>query len=212
MISSIFDLSHVVKTALQKYSGKRLFTVAISGIDGSGKGYIAAKLQQLLESDGYNVANINIDPWQQPIPVRLQKENPAENFYLHVFRWQDFFNQLVLPLQNTRSIYLEARLIRTDADVYYNHTYDYAHIDILLLEGILLFQEQYEPYYDLKIWIDCTFEEALKRAINRNVEELEEDKLRQDYETYYYAAQMLHFRKDHPQQRADIIFDHKKML
>ena len=156
------------------------------------------------------MANINIDPWQTPIPVRLKQENPAENLYNNIFRWEDFFNQLILPLRSDKNIRLDAELIRTDADLYYSHTYQYENLDILLLEGILLFKEQYLSYYDLKVWVDCSFETGLQRALVRNVEKLDESRLIHDYATYYYAAQRLHFEKDLPMLRADIIFDNDK--
>jgi putative protein kinase ArgK-like GTPase of G3E family len=44
------------------------FTLAISGIDASGKGYITKLVQEELERRGLKVANINIDPWQNPTP------------------------------------------------------------------------------------------------------------------------------------------------
>jgi len=77
------------------------------------------------EKMGYKVANINIDPWQNPIPIRLQKENAAKNTYENIFRWGDFFEQLVFPLQKNKSLYLETQGIRSDADVYYPLIYDF---------------------------------------------------------------------------------------
>ena len=46
----------------------------------------------------------------------------------------------------------------------------------------------------------------LQRAIQRNVEKLDQVRLIHDYETYYHAAQRLHFKKDEPQNAADVIF------
>lgn len=191
----------------EKYCGQRLFTVAISGIDAAGKGYVGKLLQEQLEKGGSKIANINIDPWQNPLSVRLRKENAAENVYENIFRWNDFFEQLLFPLQKNKSIYLETKGIRSDADIYYPLIYDYRNIDILLVEGILLFKKKYLPHYDYKIWIDCSFETGLKRAIKRNVESLSAEKLVQDYQVFYYAAQQLHFEKDNPQGAADIIFN-----
>jgi uridine kinase len=137
----------------------------------------------------------------------LKKEKPAENFYKNVFRWDDFFQHLILPLQKQKSIHLETMLIRTDADEYYPFTYRFTHIDILLIEGICLFQKGLLAYYHQKVWIDCSFETGLKRAIGRNAEKLDEEKLIHDYNTWYYPAQRFHFEKDRPRQQADIIFD-----
>lgn len=203
------DISSLTKKLLDSFANhdkKTAFTVAISGIDASGKGYTANLLQLELESKGYNVANINIDLWQKPIPVRLQEENAAENVYENIFRWNNIFEQLIFPLQKNKSIYLETQGIRTDADIYYPLIYDHKYIDILIVEGILLFKKKYLPYYDFKMWIDCSFKTGLERAIKRNAENLDKERLIYDYETYYYATQRLHFKRDNPQQAANIIF------
>jgi len=212
IISTISSLTQNVLDAFAKHSKASLFTVAISGIDASGKGYTTKHLQGALEKERYKVANINIDPWQNPIPVRLRKENAAENVYENIFRWDNFFDRLIFPLQKNKSIYLETEGIRSDADVYYPLIYDYNNLDILLIEGILLFKKQYLSHYDYKIWIDCSFETGLQRAVQRNIENLDQERLIHDYETYYYAAQRLHFEKDDPQSAADVIFDNDLVL
>ena len=212
VITSVSELADKVAEQNKKHSTSAVFTVAISGIDASGKGYIARLLQQELEKRNYKVTNINIDPWQNPIPIRLGKENAAENVYENIFRWNDFFEQLIFPLQQNKSIYLETKGIHSDADIYYPLIYDHKNIEILLIEGILLFKKKHLSYYDYKIWIDCSFETGLQRAINRNVEKLDEARLIHDYHTFYYPAQRLHFEKDNPVAAADIIFDNNNQL
>ena len=133
-ISSIPELSQNILDAFAKHSKASLFTVAISGIDASGKGYTAKLLQEELERKGYKVANINIDPWQNLIAVRLRKEDAAGNVYENIFRWNEFFTQLIFPLQKNKSIYLETKGIRSDADIYYPIVYDYQDVDILLID------------------------------------------------------------------------------
>ena len=100
--------------------------------------------------------------------------------------------------------------LRTDADIYYPLLYDHPAPDILLVEGILLFKKEYLSLYDLRIWIDCSFETGIRRAIRRNSEKLPEEQLIHDYLTFYYAAQRLHFERDAPQQAADIIFNNDR--
>lgn len=206
VINTMPSLTKKVLSAFALHDQKTAFIVGISGIDASGKGYTAKLLQEELERMGYKVANINIDPWQNPISVRLQRENAAVNFYENVFRWKEVFSELLIPLKNKRSIDLTTKLIRSDADEYYDHTYSYRDIDFLLIDAILLFQEKYLPFYDYKIWIDCSFETGLQRALQRNVEKLDEETLKHDYDTYYYAAQRLHFEKDRPKESADLIY------
>jgi uridine kinase len=206
IMDSIHDLKEKLVALFKLHTPASAFTVAISGIDASGKGHVGKLLQQQLEKKGYKVANINIDPWQNPLPVRLRKENAAQNVYENIFRWNDFFGQLIFPLQKNKSIYLETEGIRSDADVFYPLIYDYKGIDILLIEGIFLFKKKYRFHYDYKIWVDCSFETGLRRAIRRNAENLSEEQLVHDYQTFYYPAQRLHFERDKPKENANIIF------
>jgi uridine kinase len=212
IINDIPSLVKKVMNAFAHHDRETAFTVAISGIDASGKGYTCKLLQEESEKMGYNVANINIDPWQNPIPIRLQNENAAENFYRNVFRWKDVFSKLLIPLKSKRSIHLQANLIRSDADECYNYTYQYENIDFLLIDAILLFQEKYTQFYDYKIWIDCSFETGLRRALQRNVEKLDEETLIHDYNTYYYPAQQYHLKKDRPINFSDVIYCNDESL
>jgi len=206
-LSSITELADKVAENHKLHSSSKVFTVAISGIDASGKGHIGKLLQKKIECNGLNVANINIDPWQHQLAMRLQKENAAQNVYNNIFRWNDFFEQLIFPLQKNKSIYLETLGIHTHSDEYYHLIYDFKNIDILLIEGIFLFKKKYLSYYDYKIWIECSFEKGLQRAMRRNAEKLDEESLIHDYHTFYYPAQLLHFEKDNPRESVNIVFD-----
>ena len=211
-MSYISELADNINEKFKIHSSTNTFTVGISGIDASGKGYITGFLQKELEKRNYKVANINVDPWQNPIPIRLQKEDPAENFYKNVFRWDNFFKQLIVPLRTNRHIYLQTSLIRTDGDFYYSFIYDFNDIDILLIEGIFLFKQELLNYYDWKIWIDCSFETGIYRAIERNSEKLSREQLIHDYNTYYYPAQIYHFQRDDPKDVSNIIYCNDELL
>jgi uridine kinase len=210
--NNVKKLSELVLKEYRSYGNQDVFTVAISGIDASGKGFVSNLLQSELEAQDLKIANINIDPWQNPISLRLQKENPAENFYKLVFRWDDFFAQLIAPLKKNGSIYFDTMLIRTDADEYYPYTYNFSDVNILLVEGIFLLKKEFLKYYDSKIWIDCSFNTGLQRAILRNSENLSKGKLVHDYDTYYYSAQRYHFQQDNPQNSSDIIYCNDELL
>src|SRR5215471_342815 len=129
MIESTKKFSKLILQRFYDHTPDHVFTVAISGIDASGKGYIAKRLETELTAKGLRVANINIDPWQNPISIRLKEENAAENFYKNVFRWDDVFARLIIPLRNTRTVHLTTRLIRTHADEYFDCEFDFRNID-----------------------------------------------------------------------------------
>ncbi len=180
--------------------------VAISGIDGSGKGTITKKVVDELNTRNLHTVALNLDLWHYPTAIRFGQHNPGEHFYQHAFRWDELFDLLITPLKNHRSIDLEVDLLNFIEDAYYKERLSYKNVDLILLEGIFILKSDLRHHYDLSFWIECPFETALKRAILRNQEGLPEKQLIADYETIYFPAQRVHFAKDNPQAFVDGIF------
>jgi uridine kinase len=88
---------------------------------------------------------------------------------------------------------------------YRRHRYAFADIDVILLEGIYLLKREFRAQYDCAIWIDCSFEDALARVIERAQEGLSADATRTAYRTIYFPAQEIHFARDAPRDHALII-------
>lgn len=109
----------------QKAAG-RSGLVAVSGIDGSGKGYLCARLARYLEDRGARVALIHIDGWLNLPATRFNLENPAEHFYRHAIRFDEMFEQLVLPLRRRRSVRVEADFAEETAEAYRRYLYESA--------------------------------------------------------------------------------------
>ena len=185
---------------------ERSLLVGISGIDASGKGFITARVAEELEKKGLNVAAINVDGWLNLPPIRFDKKNPAENFYENAIRFDEMFEGLILPLKENRSIRLTADFAEETATEFRKHEYFYKDIEIILLEGIFIFKNDFRAYFDLKIWIECAFETALGRAVSRLQENLSPAETVKAYETIYFPAQEIHFKQDAPQTYADFIF------
>jgi len=104
--------------------------VAISGIDGSGKGYITSKMAELLAQQKLNIATINIDGWLHLPNQRFSPTQPVKHFYDHAIRFDELFAQLVLPLRDRRSIRLEADYAEETASQYCKHIYQFEDIDV----------------------------------------------------------------------------------
>ncbi|NEQ97823.1 MAG: uridine kinase [Cyanothece sp. SIO2G6] len=186
--------------------------VAISGIDGAGKGYITHQIAQSLEQHNLNVAVVNIDGWLNLPHRRFSNINPAEHFYAHAFRFDALFAQLVLPLRDRRSLSLEIDYTEETATAYRQHPYQFDQIDIILLEGIFLLKQAFQTYYDLSFWVECSFETALERAIARSQEGLSPAETVNAYHTIYFPAQQIHFERDHPQTAATAIINNDPRL
>lgn len=186
---------------------ERAALVAVSGIDGCGKGWLTRKIVDDLQARGIKAANINIDGWLNLPAKRFSDKNPAEHFYLHAIRFDEMFAQLVLPLRDARSIRVETDFAEETATVHRKQLYEFTDIDIIVLEGIYLLRQAFRNYYDLSIWIDCSFAKALERALARGQEGLPPTDTIRAYETIYFPAQDIHFQRDNPRQAAAIIVD-----
>ena len=186
---------------------RRVPLIAVSGIDGSGKSTLAPALAEALGERRLHAAVITIDPWHTPASIRFNPADPARHFYRFAFRWDELFQRLIDPLRRHRSLSLTLPLLKLADDAWYEHVYDFRHVDVVILEGIFLLRRALRARYDVAVWIDCSFDTALRRALARNQEGLDEAALRHDYATVYFPAQRLHFRRDHPHAAADVVID-----
>jgi uridine kinase len=185
---------------------ERALLVGISGIDGSGKGFVTAQLAERLRALDWNVAAVSADDWLNLPDVWINHDDPAEHFYKHAVRFDEMFERLVLPLKQSRRVDLVADCGDAKATIHRKHRYRFRNIDIILLEGIFLFKSAYRHQFDLKGWIDCSFETALERAIARGQEGLPPAETKKAFETIYFPAQQIHLARDHPREAADIVF------
>jgi len=80
------------------------------------------------------------------------------------------------------------------------------------VEGIFLFKEALREYFDLRIWIDCSFSTALARAWKRGQEGCPPPATIRAYETIYFPAQRIHMDRDHPRDAADLVIDNDPNL
>ena len=204
-------VSRIVRARLNIPPAERALLVGISGIDASGKGFVTAKLWERLRNCGWNIAAISADDWLNLPEVCINRDNYAEHFYEHAIRFDEMFEQLILPLREKRGISLTADCADAKATSYRKQCYEFRKIDIVLMEGIFLFKRAYRHHFDLTIWIDCSFECALERAIERGQEGLPPADTIKAFKTIYFPAQLIHLARDNPREAADIIFPNNKL-
>jgi uridine kinase len=179
--------------------------VGLSGIDGSGKGYLASCVLDLLAARGMKTAKINVDGWLNLPEIRIDLSRPAQNFYDNALRLDELFARLVLPLRAQRRIEVAMDWVDETASATRPYTYRFEDTDIILLEGAYLFKKAYRPHFDLAVWVDCSWETALERSIARAQEGLPPDETVQAYSKIYFPAEELHFLHDAPRASADLI-------
>ena len=206
----MLEIQPVVERILEARSSipaQRALLAAISGIDGCGKGYLTARVVAALEARGASVAAINIDGWLNLRDRRFDPSNFAEHFYLHAIRFDEMFDQLVIPLRDRRSVRVATRFTRETASQYERRVYEFNAIDVVVLEGIFLLKRAFRTHYDLSVWIDCSFDTALERAIARAQEGLSPQETLTAYRSIYFPAQEIHYRRDDPRAAATLVVD-----
>lgn len=186
--------------------------IAISGIDGCGKGFVTERVVRELRARGMRVASINVDGWLDLPARRFNPRNPAEHFYLNAIRFDDMLGQLVLPLREHRSIRCEADYAEETASSFRKYIYDFEDIDVIALEGIFLLKGALRHHYDLSCWIECSFETALDRAVDRAQEGMSAEQTVEAYRTIYFPAQEIHFQRDRPQNAATLCINNDPAL
>ncbi len=68
------SIKKLCKTIIQKFyahTADHVFTIAISGIDASGKGYVSKLLEAELKKHDLKIANINLDPYKRNIQPKI---------------------------------------------------------------------------------------------------------------------------------------------
>jgi uridine kinase len=209
----VTELDRAIEAIVSKrtrVSQSRSLLVGVSGIDGSGKGFLADQLLARLWQRSIHAVTINADRWLNLPNRRFSAQNPAQHFYDFAIRFDEMFKDLVLPFRNSRSSRAEANIAEETASEYHRHTYKFDDIDVIVLEGIFLFKREYQRHFDLTIWVDCSFETALARALKRGQEKLSTADTIQAYETIYFPAQLIHLAHDNPRLVADLIINNDR--
>lgn len=194
-----------IRAARRVVPAARSVLVALSGIDGCGKGFVAARLVEALQADGLRVAPINVDGWLNLPAVRFSATDPAAHFYAHAIRFDALFAELVLPLRARRSLRVEYDFAAETATSFRRQTSVFEDVDVIVLEGVYLLKRAFVQHYDVAVWIDCSVETALERALSRGQEGLPRAQTITAYRTIYSPAQEIHCARDRPRQAADAV-------
>lgn len=194
-----------IRAVCARVPARRCALIVVSGIDAAGKGWIAERLRRALLERGKRCAVIGVDAWLEPPAVRFGPLDPGERFYRHALRLNELRTRLIEPLRARRSIRLEVELAEERAQVLRPHVYEYHDLDLILLEGIFLLKRAQRFRPDLSIWVDCSFETALERAISRAQEGLSPEETARAYRSIYFPAQRIHLERDDPRGAADIL-------
>jgi uridine kinase len=175
------------------------------------RGFLPRASLSRCRSGGIKLAVISADGWLNLPHVRFYQQDLAKHFYENAIRFDEMFEGVILPLRGTRNVNVESDFAEETATTFRKHRYTFRNVDIILLEGIFLFKPMYRDHFDLKVWIDCSFATALRRAMARGQEGLLPQETKSAFETIYFPAQRIHLAQDNPRKAADIVFTNEEL-
>jgi uridine kinase len=204
-LAGLIEVVRAVEETRRRVWSGRALVVGVSGIDASGKGHVTRLLADRLGAGGWNVATVTADWWLNAPDVRFGAADPAGTFLRCALRLDELFDDVVRPLRSARSVTVDFLRGEETSPTLTRDRLVLADVDILVVEGIFLFQRRHRDVFDLRIWIESTFETALLRAVNRRQEALDPEETVAAYEAVYFPAQRVHLSSDRPRAAAHLI-------
>jgi phosphoglycolate phosphatase len=198
-----------MKSIVKEIFGKKKegrFIVGINGVDTSGKTTFTKELKKYLEIEGHHVESLSIDDFHNESKIRYRNSDPVEGYINDAFdlvNLEHFLDEIKnKKIENKRVKHLD---LETDK---FSKTKDYffRNDTIVLLEGVLLYRPPIEKYVDLKIFLDISFEEVLKRAKKRDIPKYGIEFL-EKYKKKYIPIQKKYLKENNVKEKCDIIID-----
>ena len=182
--------------------------VAIDGIDAAGKTVLADELATQVVSRGWPVIRASIDGFHLPRAerYRLGPESP-EGYFRDSFDYPVLRSELLDPLGPGGDRRYRTAVFDFEADRPVTPPQQHADPDaVLLFEGVFLLRPELDGVWDVTVFVEVSFEEALRRARKRDVRLFgSEAEVEDRYRTRYLPGQRLYLRECRPERRADYV-------
>jgi uridine kinase len=179
--------------------------VAVDGVDAAGKTCFSNELSDILVKQGCFVIRASIDDFHNPISIRYKKgRDSPEGYYYDSFNYESLISCLLTPLGPEGSRRYKTIVFDYREDIRVNVDYNTASDDaILLFDGIFLLRPELNPLWDLRIYLDISFEESLRRGMKRDKANTQE--ISERYKTRYIPGQKLYLKKVNPIKLANVL-------
>lgn len=181
--------------------------VGINGIDLSGKSTFAESLARYLRARGHKIQIVHLDDFHNRRKVRYQGSDPIGSYIEHAFNLEQLVAELLAPARQKKSVDKELALLDLEADDFTNaRSFRIDERTIVILEGVLLYREPVDEYFDYRIFLDIGFDEMLHRAGTRDAHRFGTDFVKR-YRDKYIPVQKWYLKQYSPRRKCDIVID-----
>lgn len=197
---------------LNKKQTNKPLLVGINGIDTSGKTIFTKELDRYLSNVGFKTQTISIDEFHNPSQIRNRDNDPITSYINNAFDIAKIEDQIMRPIASEGILDKELMLLDLEEDKFINKKRYIVDKDtIVLFEGVLLYREPLNKYFDLRIFIHISIDELLRRAQKRD-SILFGDAVVERYIRKYIPIQKLYIEEHNPKSISDIVIDNEDYL
>ncbi len=181
--------------------------IGIDGIELVGKSYFSKKLASFLSIYGIRATVVRLSDFKSPIEVTYKGEDEVEAFYFHAFNYNKLLNELILPFIEKGSIDAVLTSFGDETNRYGKDIrYTIEPGGVMILEGELMYREPLIDYFDCMIFLYMDEQEALHRALVRDLFLGEETK-EAEFKNKRIPAQKMYMARHIPVERCDFAID-----
>ncbi|MGM0446108.1 MAG: HAD hydrolase-like protein [Bacillota bacterium] len=196
-----------IEESMKKKLGSDNFLVGINGVDTSGKTIFTNLLHKYLKSRGYQVELINLDDFHNPKETRRKGKNEIDAYINNAFNLDLLKNELLEPISNNQKIDKKFKLLDLETDTFSVKKEFSINIgSIVLVEGVLLYRNPINNYFDYRIFLDIPFDEVIKRAQKRDIP-LYGESIVKKYKNKYIPLQKRYINEHNPIKKSDLVID-----
>lgn len=187
-------------------SGMNLI-VGISGIDGSGKSTYADSLAGSLRERGLAVGQVHLDDFLHPKKIRHANPNQIEGYYEENFDFRSLVEAVLDPVRGAVSVRSRLPILELETDQILEQDLSFDGPGVMIVEGVFLFRRELRQKFDVRIWLEISFESAMERILGRRRDKRygDAEAIRTRYEERFFPTQRFHLERDRPVESADVV-------
>lgn len=206
------SLLNVISENILKIEKETPVLIGINGVDASGKTFFADELaNNISEKTNRHIVKISIDGFHNTEEKRYEKgRNSPEGYQYDSFNF-NVFEEEVLKSLNFNPPYFMPVIFDYKMNTPVERKPEKVDTDeIILIEGIFLFQKGLLSYFDYTIFLDVSFDVVVSRAIERSDEKEHiggREAVIEKYQKRYISGQKLYLEEAKPKEIADMIIN-----
>ncbi len=196
-----------IEKEIRSNNNGKNYLLGINGVDNSGKTKFTSLLKRHMKSRGYKVEVINLDDFHNSSDIRSKGKNEIEAYINNAFNLKLLEQELLIPLNRNNIVNKKLKLLDFSTDTYTkekNYCIDKG--TIVILEGVLLYRDPIDKYFDYRIFLDIPFFEVISRAKKRDVPLYGEEFIKKYYEKYI-PLQKRYIKEYKPIEKSDLVIN-----